>query len=170
MVALDASAQLSREGVAHRLTLHGGTEHQAADTLARFERAREAAPDARYAGAYRRADMPRLVADADWIVFPSEWWENAPLVINEALLHRRPVICSALGGAAELVEDGVNGLHFPVGDAAGLAAAMRRAVEEPGLWQRLVDGIQPPVEINESAARHRALYDELAATATRRAA
>lgn len=170
VVALDASARLSREGVSHRLTLHGGTEHQAADTLARFDRAREAAPDARYSGAYRRADMARLVGDADWIVFPSEWWENAPLVINEALQHRRPVICSALGGAAELVQDGVNGLHFPVSDAAGLAAAMRRAVDEPGLWERLVDGIAPPVGIGESAARHRALYDELALAAPRRAA
>ncbi len=169
-VALDASARLSRDGVAHRLTLHGSTEHQAPDTLARFDHAREAAPDARYSGAYRRADMSRLIADADWVVFPSEWWENAPLVINEALQHRRPVICSALGGAMELVGDGVNGLHFPVGDAAGLAAAMRRAVEEPGLWERLVDGIAPPVGIDESAARHRALYDELATAVTRRAA
>jgi len=169
-VALDASARLSREGVAHRLALHGSTEHQASDTLARFDRARDAAPDARYLGAYRRADMPWLIGGADWVVFPSEWWENAPLVINEALQHRRPVICSAIGGAAELVQDGVNGLHFPVGDAAGLAAAMRRAIEEPGLWERLVDGILPPIEIGESAARHRALYDELALGASRRAA
>ncbi len=169
-VALDASARLSRDGVAHRLALNGGTEHQAPETLARFDRARDAAPDARYFGAYRRADMPRLIADADWAVFPSEWWENAPLVINEAFQHRRPVICSNIGGAAELVQDGVNGLHFAVGDAAGLAAAMRRAIEEPGLWERLVDGIEPPVGISESAVRHRALYDELAIAATQRRA
>jgi len=170
IVALDASARLSREGVAHGLALHGGTDHQAPETLARFDRARDAAPDARYFGAYRRADMPRLIADADWVVFPSEWWENAPLVINEAFQHRRPVVCSNIGGAAELVQHGVNGLHFPVGDAAGLAAAMRRAIEEPGLWERLADGITPPVGIGESAARHRALYDELTIAATQRRA
>lgn len=160
-VALDASARLSRDGVGHSLALHGGTDHQAADTLARFDAARAAAPDARHHGPYRRADMPGLVGAADWVVFPSEWWENAPLVINEAFLHRRPVICSALGGAAELVQDGVNGLHFPVGDAGALAAAMRRATEEPGLWERLADGIAPPVGINESAARHHDFYSAL---------
>jgi hypothetical protein len=38
---------------------------------------------------------------------------------------------------------------------------MHRAMEEPGLWDRLRERITPPVSIAESAARHRALYDEL---------
>ena len=129
------------------------------------------APDARYRGAYRREDMAAIIAGVDWVVFPSEWWENAPLVINEALQHRRPVLCSALGGTLELVADGVNGLHFPVSDATALAEAMRRSIETPGLWDRLVAGIAPPIGIAESAARHLALYETLLATAAvRRAA
>jgi glycosyltransferase involved in cell wall biosynthesis len=165
-VALDASARLSRAGVAHGLALHGGTDHQAPETIARFRAACEAAPDATYAGPYRRAEMAGLVAGADWVVFPSEWWENAPLVINEAFAHRRPVICSAIGGAAELVQDGVNGLHVRVGDGAALAAAMRRAIEEPGLWERLVTGIEPPPSIADTAAQHRVLYAALLAQRT----
>ena len=172
-VALQASARLSAQGVAHDLSLHGSTDHQTPETVARFERGLEAAPDARYRGGYRRAEMPTRMAAADWVVFPSEWWENAPLVINEAFQQRRPVICSGIGGAAELVQDGVNGLHVPVSDPAALAEAMRRAIEEPGLWQRLVDGIAAPVGIADSAARHLELYRRLitaAAPARRRAA
>ncbi len=169
-VALEASALLSDGGVAHTLSLHGGTEHQAEDTLSRFATARAKAPDARYAGGYQRHDLPRLIADADWIVFPSQWWENAPLVINEAFQHWRPVISSAVGGALELVRDGVNGLHFPVGDAASLAATMRRAIEEVGLWQHLVDGIVPPVSIEESAAKHLDCYAALLQSTARRSA
>ncbi|HEY4043761.1 MAG TPA: glycosyltransferase, partial [Rhodopila sp.] len=97
-VALEASARLSRDGVAHGLILYGGNDHQTPETMARFDRACEAARDARYAGAYRRSDIPRLIADADWVVFPSEWWENAPLVIQEAFQHRRPILCSGIGG------------------------------------------------------------------------
>ena len=41
---------------------------------------------------------------ADWIVVPSIWWENAPLVILEARAAGRPVICSGIGGMAELVD------------------------------------------------------------------
>jgi glycosyltransferase involved in cell wall biosynthesis len=160
-VALEASAILSRQGVEHQFSLYGGTSFQTEETIARFRSKCDQAPDARYRGPYRRADFARLVANADWIVFPSEWWENAPLVINEAFQHGRPVICSALGGAAELVKDGVNGLYFPVSDPQALASAMRRAAQEPGLWQRLVDGIKPPLSIDESASRHLALYDTL---------
>lgn len=162
-VALEASAILSRQGVAHELSLHGGTSFQSDDTVQRFRAKCEQAPDARYRGPYHRRDFARHIASADWVVFPSEWWENAPLVINEAFQHWRPVICSGLGGAAEIVADGVNGLHFPVSDAKALAAAMRRAIEEDGLWQRLVDGIAPPVSIDESATRHLRLYSAMLA-------
>ena len=170
-VALEASARLSRAGIAHELTLHGSTEYQNEATLARFEEARSSAPNARYCGRYNRSDLTRLIAEVDWVIFPSEWWENAPLVINEALQHHRPVICSAIGGARELVQDGVNGLLFPVGDAAALAETMQRGIEEPGLWEKLLSGITPPVGIAESARRHLALYGELvSAPASRRVA
>lgn len=160
-VVLDASALLSRQGFEHELSLHGGTSFQTDETIARFKTKCDQAPDALYRGPYRRADFARHVSDADWVVFPSEWWENAPLVINEAFQHWRPVIGSALGGVAELVRDGVNGLTFPVSDPKALAAVMRRAVEEHGLWQRLVDGIEAPISIDESASRHQAVYDRL---------
>ena len=78
-------------------------------------------------------------------------------------MYKRQVICSAIGGAAEMVRNGVDGLHVPPGDGAALAAAMRRAVEEPGLWGRLVAGIIPPIGIEETAARHLALYNEVLA-------
>ncbi len=160
-VALAASARLSREGVAHGLALHGDTRYQSAEVLQRFDEALAAAPEARHLGAFQRADQPRLIAAADWVVVPSIWWENAPLVVAEAFAHRRPVICADVGGMAEMVRDGVDGLHAAVGDPASFAAVMRRAAETPGLWQRLVDGITPPVSITASATAHLELYGAL---------
>jgi glycosyltransferase involved in cell wall biosynthesis len=90
----------------------------------------------------------------DWVVVPSIWWENAPLVVLEAFRHRRPVICGDVGGMAELVRDGVDGLHAPVGDPAGLARVMRRAVETEGLWDALMAGIRPPPTVAEVALLH----------------
>ena len=103
------------------------------------------------------------MAEVDWVVMPSIWWENAPLVILEAFRHGRPVICGNIGGMAEMVRDGVDGLHAPVGDPAGLAAVMRRAVERPELWDRLASGIQPPKTIAQVAEDHLSLYQELLA-------
>ena len=160
-VLLEASRTLSEEGVAHRLSLHGGTAYQSEAFLERFDAALAAAPAARHHGAYTGADIGALMAEIDWVVMPSVWWENAPLVILEAFRHGRPVICGNIGGMAEMVRDGVDGLHAPVGDPAGLAAAMRRAAERPELWDRLTSGILPPRTIAQVAEDHLSLYQEL---------
>jgi glycosyltransferase involved in cell wall biosynthesis len=94
-------------------------------------------------GAYPPERAGEMMAEVDWVVVPSVWWENSPLVIQEAFAQRRPVICSDIGGMAEKVVDGVNGLHFKVGDSTSLASTIRRAVETPGLWERLREGIPP---------------------------
>ena len=93
------------------------------------------------AGEYDQAQLPQLMAGIDWVVVPSLWWENSPLVIQEAFLNRRPVICSDIGGMAEKVTDGVNGLHFRTGDAADLARVLHHASTTPGLWARLQRGV-----------------------------
>jgi glycosyltransferase involved in cell wall biosynthesis len=134
--------------------------------MAGFAKALEAAPAARHHGPYEAAVLPRLMAQIDWVVVPSIWWENAPLVIQEAFLHRRPVICGNIGGMAEMVRDGIDGLHATVGDPAGLAAVLRRAVETEGLWDRLAGNIRPPLTIEAAALRHLDLYrDTLGARA-----
>ncbi len=95
-------------------------------------------------GPYEQSELPRLMAEIDWVVVPSIWWENSPLVIQEAFAHGRPVICSDIGGMAEKVEHGVNGIHFRARDAASLAEVVRRAVGSPELWARLARATEPP--------------------------
>jgi glycosyltransferase involved in cell wall biosynthesis len=158
VVLLQASRLLSAQGVEHGVALNGGSAHQSEAFLQEFEAALAAAPAARRQGPYAPDGLPGLMAQVDWVVVPSVWWENAPLVILEAFRHRRPVICGGVGGMAELVRDGVDGLHAPVGDPAGLARVMRRAAETEGLWERLVAGIRPPPAIAEIAERHLRLY------------
>lgn len=158
LVALDASARLSGQGVAHRLALHGGTAYQPPEFLAEFAAALAAAPAARHHGAYDAHELGARIAAADWVVVPSIWYENAPLVVLEAHRHGRPVICGDAGGMAELVRDGVDGLHAPIGDAEGWAEIMRRAATEHGLWERLAAGIRPPPDLDAMAAAHLDLY------------
>lgn len=97
--------------------------------------------DVTLVGGYAPERVGELMAAVDWVIVPSIWWENSPLVIQEAFANRRPVICSDVGGMAEKVADGVNGLHFRVGDAASLARTIGQAVATPGLWEKLQRGI-----------------------------
>ena len=57
----------------------------------------------------------------DYILVPSTWWENSPVVIQEAYAAGRPVICTGIGGMAEKVPNRRSGLHFRLDDGADLA-------------------------------------------------
>lgn len=77
---------------------------------------------------------------AAFLVVPSEWYEGFPMVIAEAYAHGLPVVASRLGSLAEIVEDGVTGVHFVPGDCRDLAAKARWAAANPGELRRLGTG------------------------------
>ena len=63
-----------------------------------------------------------LLPLADLMIMPSEM-ESFGLAALEAMACRVPTIATRVGGVPELVEDGVNGLLFPVGDIEAMAQA-----------------------------------------------
>ena len=103
--------------------------------------------------------MGRTFAELDAAVIPSVVPETGPLTLFDAFAAGTPVIGSDLGGVGERVTDGVDGLLFPAGSDAALAAALRRCVEEPGLLPRLRAGVRPPRTAADSAADMLAVYD-----------
>ncbi|SNX68211.1 glycosyltransferase involved in cell wall bisynthesis [Cereibacter ovatus] len=161
LTLLDAAAQVQQQGTALRLTLNGGMRHADPAFRAEFEtRLAAARPLAQHLGPYDRTALASRMADVDWVVVPSLWWENAPLVILEAQAAGRPVIASGLGGMAELVRDGETGLLVPPGDAAALAEVLRTAARDPGLWPRLA-AAQPKASHEAFVDAHLALYRNL---------
>lgn len=115
----------------------------------------------RFMGSYKSPDLPDLMREVDWMIVPSTWWENSPVVIQEAFFHGRPVITSNIGGMAEKVRDGIDGLHFHNANAESLAEQMSRAIREPALWDRLRGGIRPPVTAEQAGAQHARLFERL---------
>lgn len=117
----------------------------------------------RFMGSYKSSDLPALMREVDWTIVPSTWWENAPVVIQEAFHHGRPILCSNIGGMAEKVRDGIDGMHFHVSNPESLAEAMARAIREPALWDRLRAGIRPPTSPATAARQHADLFERLIA-------
>jgi glycosyltransferase involved in cell wall biosynthesis len=95
-------------------------------------------------GSYHPDQLASRMARVDWCLVPSVWWEIFGLVISEAWMFGKPVLCSNAGGPAERVEDGVGGLQFELGDHRALARVMRRCATEEGLWEHLRETLPVP--------------------------
>ncbi|MBO1904284.1 glycosyltransferase family 4 protein [Microvirga sp. 3-52] len=160
---LKATQRLVEEGFDDfELRLHGGAPFQSNTFVEEIDKLiAKTEPHVVRLGPYSREDILNLMTAVDWVVVPSIWWENAPLVIQEAFIHRRPVLVSGIGGMAEAVRDGIDGLHVRPDDPVSLASAMRKAIETPGLWDSLAARINPPADMTVVAERHLALYRDL---------
>src|SRR5262249_43912620 len=95
-------------------------------------------------GAFSHEQLANRLAGVDVAVVPSLWWDCAPLVVAECTAGGVPVLASRMGGIPDFVRDGVDGLLFDGRDAGDLAAALDRLASEPGLLERLQEGIEPP--------------------------
>lgn len=161
-VLLEAMKLLEDEEPQAHLWLHGANlELQPQAFQNEFRELLDDVSNVTLVGRYEHRELPRLMADLDWIVVPSRWWENSPLVIQEAFLHGRPVICSDVGGMAEKVRDHVDGLHFRVGDPRSLARTLLGALRTPGLWEELRSNIPAVYGMTEHVANLSKLYRSL---------
>ncbi|MGE0825157.1 MAG: glycosyltransferase family 4 protein [Candidatus Binatia bacterium] len=96
-------------------------------------------------GRYAHGDLGRILAEVDVVVVPSIWYENAPLVIREAFLAKKPVVTAAFGGMQEWVQNEVNGLLFRPHDVVELRRTLERFVSDPALVGKLSRTF-PPVQ------------------------
>ncbi len=91
------------------------------------------------------ADLEQLYHDCHVVVVPSIWPEPFGLVGLEAMSNAKPVIAFEVGGIPEWLDHEHSGLLVPVGDEAGLAAAMEKLLEHPELALQL--GINGRAEV-----------------------
>ncbi|AFV87016.1 glycosyltransferase family 4 protein [Alteromonas mediterranea] len=109
-------------------------------------------------GPYENHELPELLTEIDWMVVPSIWYENSPIVIQEAFRSGVPVIASNIGGMREKVVNEVNGLTFSVGKPLSLQSVLTRVSNNPDLLAKCKKGVQKPESITETALQNLALY------------
>ena len=152
---LDAIELLDRDPVLSkrvRLRVHGPLVGVSPEFTARFESLVEKSACLDYRGPYQNDRVFDLMRECDFVLMASKWWENSPVVIQEAYACGRPMIVPGIGGMAEKIADGVTGLHFQMGDARDLVRVLTLAASE-GVATRLRASL-PSVSTAEDMARH----------------
>lgn len=160
---LHAASLLSQAGrPVHVRFIGEGPEHQRLAALA-HELSLEHV--VQFVGWQLGAQLEAALADVLAVIMPSMWEETAGLSAMEHMMRGGLVIAARTGGLAEMVEEG--GWLFERGNAAGLAACMQRAIEEPAevqavsmrARQRAMELFAQPRMVSE----HRALYARVSA-------
>jgi glycosyltransferase involved in cell wall biosynthesis len=85
---------------------------------------RQRFPQLELIGHQKGSALQQLIGRCAAVVTPSEWYENCPMSVLEAMACGKPVIASRIGGIPELVRDGETGVLFEPGNFAELRAAM----------------------------------------------
>jgi D-inositol-3-phosphate glycosyltransferase len=89
-----------------------------------------------FVGAKEQDKLAEYLAAADLVVMPS-LYESFGMVALEAMAAGTPVVASSVGGLADLVQDGENGLTVPARDPEALAASIDKLLADDDLRERL---------------------------------
>lgn len=79
-----------------------------------------------------RDDAAEITALLDVSVLPSVGCDASSASIKEAMAMGRPIVATDVGGAKEILDDGVTGLVVPPADPGALASAVVFLLEDPG--------------------------------------
>lgn len=138
-----------------RIVMHGALDGQPEDLRRELtEQLHRLPSNVSLAGAYEPTETDRLMQAMDLILAPSIWWENAPVVIAEALRNRRPVVSSDIGGMYEAVRDGIDGFLIAPGDPEALADLLARL----GAMPHLLEALAPERSPSASLSGHLLIY------------
>ncbi len=99
----------------------------------------------RFLGWVGREEIPQTFGNTAIFVLASRI-EGMPNVVLEAMAYGRPVVCTRVFGADELIEQGISGMLIEIEDEVQLADALRTLLSDPGLRARMGTAARQRVE------------------------
>lgn len=126
-------------------------------------------PLAEFTGHLSGEHLETKLREASVIVVPSEWHENNPLSVLEAMAHAKPIVASHIGGIPELVRHGRTGLLFEPKNTQQLSSQIKALLSDSDLRRKFGNEARKIAETEYSLERHGAallsLYQSLTAPA-----
>jgi len=114
-----------------------------------------------FMGQFDREALGSIYAQLDVLVVPSLWLENSPLVVHEAFMAGVAVVGSRIGGIADLIDSGRNGLLCEPGSVDDLAAQLRTLLTDRDRVAALARQAPPVKTIADDAREWRRIYESV---------
>jgi glycosyltransferase involved in cell wall biosynthesis len=118
-----------------------------------------------------RSDVPAVLEAADIVALPS-LSEGLPLALLESMFAGRPIVASDVGDVRIALADGAAGVVVEPGNAAAIAAAIDRLLQDPEYARQLataaVQHAQRAYDVSHMVDRYADLYTSAIATTVRR--
>jgi len=107
----------------------------------------------------KQDNVNELLPLADLMLMPSEM-ESFGLAALEAMACSVPAIATRVGGVPELIDDGENGLLFPVGDIEAMSTAAMALLSDEARLQTLSQAARKTAQDRFCASRIIPLYEK----------
>lgn len=87
-------------------------------------------------GFQKGAALEKLIREAQFSIYPSEWYENCPFSVMESQMYGTPVIGARIGGIPELIEENKTGLLYESGNKDELKAKIKQLWDDSELTKQ----------------------------------
>ena len=135
---LEALLQLKQKGIPIHMMFAGGTfQADYAKQLRQFCSDHKLNNQVDFLPQLHREQLARFFQLNHVCVFPSLHPEAFGIVAAEAMASGLALVSTGVGGASEVFEDGISGLHYPAGNSTALAQQLERLAKNPALLLRL---------------------------------
>jgi glycosyltransferase involved in cell wall biosynthesis len=109
-------------------------------------------------GVIPNAQVGRVLAETDLLAVPSLWYENSPVVIQEAFAAGVPVLASRLGALTEKVRNEVDGKLVAAGDVPAWRSALKKLLSDPIRLSYWRSNVRDPMSIGEHVEKMEQYY------------
>ena len=93
-------------------------------------------PNIKNVGFQKGADLEKLIREARFSVYPSEWYENCPFSVMESQMYGTPVLGADIGGIPELIQVGKTGVLFESGNKEELREKIQKLWNDKELTEQ----------------------------------
>ncbi|WP_263381432.1 N-acetyl-alpha-D-glucosaminyl L-malate synthase BshA [Granulicella arctica] len=107
----------------------------------------------------KQENVNELLPLADLMIMPSEM-ESFGLAALEAMACGVPAIATRVGGVPELIDDGINGLLFPIGDVDAMGTAATALLSDPAAYRTMAEAARKTAQDRFCASRIIPLYED----------